>query len=258
MKHLDEEELVLYFYGESRRAGQIDRHLGECADCAARYADIAGTLALVETPEAPARDESYGEEVWRRIRHDLADQEPVGWTAWFAWHRSALTVAAVASVLLVAGAVGLGWSARRRPAPAATAAVTAAPPVGAGAAERVRLVALGDHLEQSERVLLDLVNAEGPLVDVSAPQAWAAALIDSNRLFRDAAERAGDEEAAALLDDLERSLLDITHGPSKLTAAELDRAIQQLDTTTLLFKIRVLSDELHERELAPVKPQTTL
>jgi len=256
MKHLDEEELVLYFYGESRRAGHIDQHLGECADCAARYAEIAGTLALVETPDVPARDESYGDEVWRRIRHDLADQEAVGWTAWLVWHRTAVAVATTCT-LLVATAVGLGWSARRRPAPAA-ATTTGATALAAGAAERMRLVALGDHLEQSERVLLDVVNAEGSLVDVSAQQAWAASLIDSNRLFRDAAEHAGDQDAAALLDELERSLLDITHGPSKLTAAELDRALERLDATTLLFKIRVLSDDLHERELAPTKPGTTL
>jgi len=258
MKHLDEEELVLYFYGESRRAGQIDRHLGECPECSSRYAEVAGTLALVEAPDTPARDESYGEDVWRRIRHDLADQEHVGWMAWLVWHRAALAGAAAACVLLVATVVGVSWSSRGAAGSAAASQAAAGAALAPGAAERVRLVALGDHLEQSERVLLDVVNAQGPLVDVSAQQTWAAALIDSNRLYRDAAEHAGDEDAAALLDELERSLLDITHGPSKLTAAELDRALERLDATTLLFKIRVLSDELHERELAPAKPRTNL
>ena len=258
MKHLDEAELVLYFYGESRRAGQIDRHLSECPECSSRYAEIAGTLALVEAPATPARDESYGEHVWRRIRHDLADQEHVGWMAWLVWHRVAVAGAVAACVLLVATAVVLSSWPRRAPESSAATSNAAAVAALPAAAERVRLVALGDHLEQSERVLLDVVNAQGPLVDVSAQQTWAAALIDSNRLYRDAAEHAGDEDTAALLDELERGLLDITHGPSKLTAAELDRALERLDATTLLFKIRVLSDELHERELAPAKPRTNL
>ena len=36
-----------------------------------------------------------------------------------------------------------------------------------GADERVRLAAIGDHLEQSERVLLELLNADGVRIDVS-------------------------------------------------------------------------------------------
>ena len=38
----------------------------------------------------------------------------------------------------------------------------------------MRLAATGDHLEQSERVLLNLVNAEGPTVDLTDEQTWAA------------------------------------------------------------------------------------
>jgi len=107
-------------------------------------------------------------------------------------------------------------------------------------------------------VLLDVVNAEGSPVDVSSQQVWAATLVDSNRFYRDAATRAGDEEVASLLDDLERSLLDLVHGPSRLTPAELDEALVRLDAATLLFKVRVLSDELHEREIAPARIRKTL
>lgn len=254
MKHLTEDDLVLYFYGESRRAGQIDRHLGECAECVARYKDIAGALALVGTPDTPARGERYGEDVWQRIRHELPEQETVGWLAWVAWRR--VPIAACAALLL---AVAAGLLLHSRPPHTPSPVVQIAADDHAGdASERVRLAAIGDHLEQSERVLMDVVNAHGPSVDVSTQQALAESLIDANRLYRDAAAHAGDDDVAALLEELERGLLDIVHGPSKLTPAELNHAIRQLDATALLFKIRVLTDELRERERAPMKPRTTL
>jgi hypothetical protein len=257
MKHLTEDDLVLYFYGETKRAGQIDRHLGECAACAALYRGIAGTLALVAAPDAPPRDEEYGADVWRRIRHELPEQEQVGWFAWLQWHRLAL--ATVAALLIAAVGAGRMWTAGRpAPAPPAHAAAAVADTSLADASARARLEAISDHLEQSERVLLDVTNAQGKSVDVSAQQAWAASLIDANRLYRDAATSAGDTDVAALLDELERGLLDIVHGPSRLSAAELQRAVVRLDAATLLFKIRVLSDELRERQLAPAKPGTTL
>ncbi|HEX4346966.1 MAG TPA: hypothetical protein VHZ73_05300 [Vicinamibacterales bacterium] len=256
MKHLTEDELILYFYGETRRAGHVDQHLSQCAECAAVYRDIAGTLTLVATPDTPERGEYYGEEVWQRIRQQLPEQEQVGWFAWMNWQRAAFAAAAV--VLLVVAGAGQLWTARHPAAPAQAAMPVVDTRLAADATERVRLAAIGDHLEQSERVLLDVANAQGKSIDVSSQQAWAASLIDANRLYRDAALHAGDEDVASLLDELERGLLDIVHGPSTLTPAELDRALVRLDATTLLFKIRVLSDELRERELAPAKPRTTL
>jgi hypothetical protein len=198
--------------------------------------------------------------VGQRIRRELPDQEQAGWRGWLRWNRVALAGAA-AALLVAAVVAGRAWprpGSARTAADAANAAAATAGGAGLDASDRVRLAAIGDHLEQSERVLLDVVNAEGSPIDVSAQQIWAAALIDSNRLYRDAAARAGDADVANLLDDLERGLLDIVHGPSKLTAAQLDETLVRLDAATLLFKVRVLSDELHERELAPVKRPKTI
>ena len=263
MKHASDDELILYFYGESRRAGAIDRHLGECADCAALYREIAGPLALASPPDTPHRDEHYGEEVWQRIQHNLPDQDhQAGWLAWLQSHpgrRVMLATAASAAIVVAAFGAGHVWTpGARHPAAHDAADTGASDSARLESIERVRLAAIGDHLDQSERVLLDVTNAEGSPVDVSAQQASAASLVDANRFFRDAASAAGDEQVATVLDDLERSLLDIVHGPSKLTPAELDRALVRLAAATLLFKVRVLSEELHERELTPVKPRTSL
>ena len=248
MRHITEDELVLYHYGEARRRERIDAHLQSCAECAATYRAIAETLALVSEPEIPERDDRYGLEVWQRIRHDLPVQD-APW--WIAWYRPA-AAAAVAVLVVAAFIAGRYWpNGTNQPATPMQAA-----DVLADASERVRLVAISDHLEQSERVLLDLVNAGGREVDVRDQQAWAADLIDSNRLYRHAAERAGDDTVASVLDELERQLLEIVHGPSTLTPAELEAVRARLDAAALLFKVRVLSDELREREFAPNPKRT--
>jgi hypothetical protein len=190
-------------------------------------------------------------EVWQRIRARLPEQEVPWWQPWFEWRLVA--TAALVAVLVVAAFIAGRWSPLRTPiGPAAVAWVD---PSEDGA--RVRLAATGDHLERSERMLLDLVNADGPRVDLTAEQAGAADLINSNRLYREAATRAGDALVANVLDELERSLLEIVHGPSTAMPAELDEVRTRVGAAALLFKVRVLADELHEREVAPVQRRNT-
>jgi hypothetical protein len=254
MTHYTEDDLILYYYGEGRGRdrAKVEHHFESCAECCAAYQALAATLELIAGPDVPERDESYPMEVWQRLRARLPDQEAPWWHGWFEWR---LVAAAAAVVVLVLGAFVAG---RLSPlgAPSAPTAASAVDVTGSEA--RVRLAATGDHLERSERVLLDLVNAEGPTVDLTDQQAWAADLIDSNRLYREAATRAGDTLVANVLDDLERSLLEIVHGPSMPRPAELDEVLTRGDAAALLFKVRILADELHERETAPVQPRKTI
>lgn len=246
MGHYTEDDLILHHYGEGRRGDELDQHLHTCATCGALYREIAGTLAIVRDVGIPERDDRYGLEVWQRIRHDLPSQEAPWWT------RPGL--AGVAALVIVAAFMAGRFSTRPTGArPSSVRSDEAAPDAG----ERVRLAAISDHLEQSERVLLDIINADGQSVDVSGAQNWAADLIDSGRLYRHAAERAGDETAAGILDELERHLLEIVHGPSTLTPAELGAVRARLDAAALLFKVRILADELRERELESVRPRKT-
>jgi hypothetical protein len=245
MRHYDEQALILHYYGEDRRAGgAVDRHLEECAACATEYRNICATLGLARDPDAPTRGERYGLEVWQSIRHRLPEREASAWRAWITWRPMALGVAAA---LLVAAAFVAGrLSTPAAPSPGPAPSVTA----DAGRL-RVMRAAISDHLERSERVLVDLANARGPRVNISDEQAWAADLVDSNRLYREAALQAGDRSTAAVLDDLERSLLDVVHGPSTLTAEDLDHLRARLDAAALLFKLRILHDDLRERQAPP-------
>jgi hypothetical protein len=249
MTHCSEDELILQYYGEG--SPEVERHLAACAECTSASRSLVETMQLVPMSAVPARDDSYPMEVWQRLRGRLPERHAPWWQAWFAWKPMA-AMAAVAILVLAAFVAGRMWP---RPVPAA---VTATSSIDAAAGDRVRLAATGDHLERSERVLLDLVNAQGDRVDLSDQQVWAADLIDSNRLYRDAATLAGDLFVANVLDELERSLLDVVHGPSTVTPAQLDDVRTRVDAAALLFKVRVLADELHERESAPVPTRKTL
>jgi len=250
MKHCSEDDLILHYYGEQNGSVDVGAHLASCSGCAKTYESIVGALQLVSTPDVPDRPDSYPLEVWSRVRTRIEELPSPWWHAWFTWD-TVWTASAVAAVVCAAFVGGRVWP---EPVPAAT---PAAPAIDAEAGERVRLAAIGDHLERSERVLLDLVNAEGDRVDLSAEQNRAAELIDSNRLYRDAALPARDPMISSVLDELERSLLELVHGPSAPTRAELDAVRARLDAPALLFKVRVLADELHEREMASLQPRKT-
>jgi hypothetical protein len=254
--HYQEDDLILYYYSEGRRRADIERHLDECGACASTYRSIAQTLALVAAPEPPARGDQYGLEVWQRIRHRLPDQDAPWWLAWLRWDR--LVLASAAAVLLIAAFVaGRVWP-RQTPAaaPSAAAPTAASATALANGRQRVLLSSVADHLDRSERVLTDIMNATDTR-DISAEQRWADDLLATSRLYRQDAEDAGEQSVAAVLDELERNLLEIVHSPSTISAAELTQIRNRIDAAALLFKVRVLSDELRQRESAPAGASVT-
>jgi hypothetical protein len=250
--HFTEDDLTLYYYGEGRRRHDIERHLESCDGCAATYREITATLAMIAAPEVPERGDQYGLEIWQRIRHKLPEQEPSGWAALGAFLRPGrLAFAAAAAMLMIAAFVaGRVWPGQPSPVPAVSAPQTAAASAaGADSRQRILLTSVADHLDRSDRVLTDIMNA--PRGDISTEQRWAADLLDASRLYRQDAVDAGEGSVASVLDELERSLLEIVHSPSRISAADLEQIRRRIDAASLLFKVRVMSDELRRREDAP-------
>jgi len=70
-------------------------------------------------------------------------------------------------------------------------------------------------------------------------------------LYRQDAIDAGEQSIASVLDDLERNLVEIVHSPSTISAADLEQIRRRIDAAALLFKVRVMSEELRQRENAP-------
>jgi hypothetical protein len=244
MKHLNDEEIILRYYGESDDG---IAHLEECQECAARYASLAGVLDAVDAFPLPERGPEYPQEIWQRIERDVAASRRARWPLTAPWRWVAATAAA--ALLLVAGFLAGRQSVS---APKQESLVAADPLAG----ERVLLVAVADHLERSQMVLVELANTnpkfnrEGNL-NISSEQERAEELVTENRLYRQTAQYTGQTAVAGVLDELERVLLDIAHTPSEISPQELEGLRQRLQSEGILFKIRVLRSNVGMQQPAP-------
>lgn len=256
-RHYSEDELILHYYGDdergwrfgpaARRRRGIEQHIDECADCAALYRELTGTLQMIGAPAVPERGAQYGLEVWQRIRARLPEPEAPWWVRWLRWDRLA---AAGAAIVVAAFAAGHLWPGAPEIPPAPSASLKTADTATKNGRERILLTSISEHLDRSERVLTDIMNApDGG--DISTEQRWAEDLVSTSRLYRQEAADAGEQTVATMLDELERNLLEVVHSPSKMTAAQLNDMRQRIDAAALLFKVRVLGDELRQRENAP-------
>ena len=245
MNHLTEEQLVLYYYGEEY-SGEGDApvagdHLAACSACRESYASLQRVLNSLDAVPAPETAADYGAEVWRRVERRLPFARV--WLPAPGW-RWAVAAVAMAGLLVAAFLAGRFYpTPARRPAPLAAA--------DPQATERVLLVAVGDYLERSQMVLVELANANPKdKLDISAERERAADLVSESRLYRQTAAHTGDTAVASFLDDLDRVLLDISHAPSELPAQDLEKLRQRLEAEGILFKIRVLGSNVRNLEQA--------
>jgi hypothetical protein len=251
MKHLEEEDLILYHYRDGEGLTEAEGHLAACGECRARLKELEGDLELVKAPETPTRGENYGAQVWDGIRAHLPQKETKA--RWWAWPR---LVTAGAFAALLVGAFLLGRFYQGASGPTTNTAVTSTAATQQQVRERVLLVAVGDHLDRSQMLLVELSHAEGKgEVDISNEQRTALDLADSNRLYRTTALEAGDTTMAAALDDLERVLMEIGHEPPKISEARLKELQERIQAQGVLFKVRVIRGNV-QQETAPTSEKT--
>jgi predicted anti-sigma-YlaC factor YlaD len=243
MNHLSEEQLVLHYYGEEAGAPDAVSHLDRCPECRALYSSLQRVLNMVDALPVPEPGLDYAAEVWSRIGHRIPARR--SWLPRAPW-RWAAAAAAFAGLLVAAFFAGRSHPA----APAQPAGIAAADPQSR---ERVLLVAVGDCLERSQMVLIELANADPKsALDIGAEQARASGLVAETRLYRQTADRAGDAAVAGVLDELERSLLEIAHAPSPIQPRDLEALRENFARQGILFKIRVLDSNLRNREEVPL------
>jgi hypothetical protein len=250
--HPSEDDLVLYHYRESGRAGEIGAHLGTCESCRSSYRALTGVLAAVESAPVPEPDEAFEERVWRRLEPRLAGTARPRWTTIFQPWRLALA-GAVATLVVAAFLAGRHFpsspASPASPAPPVTEAASHEP-----ARDRILLIAVGDHLERSQMALVELVNAQAQdEMDISGEQRRARDLVSANRLYRQTAAREGEIAVASVLDDLERVLLEVAHSPSRLSSSEFDEMRQRIESQGIIFKVRVVESNVRERQRQPAR-----
>lgn len=239
MKHVSEEQLILYYYGEAKQPQEIKAHLAACELCNTEYSKIERTLAQVEPISAPEPDAVYEQKLWYRLQPKIAKQvRSSRWTLFpkLGW------IGAVAVLVIAAFLAG-------RYLPRTT---TTPPPIekvalGKPNTERIILVTVGEHLERSQMLLVEIMNADGKgATDLTMEQQQARDLLDANRLYRQSAQRTGDPAITRTLDELERVLVEVANGPSEVSDQELSSLRKQIESQGLLFKIRVIGSKVRQ------------
>ena len=256
MKHMTEQELIAYREGVVEQRAAISEHLAACHECREELERIEVVLAALDTLPVPDPGADYGRRVWQQIASRLPERPEAWWQAWF--HPRRLGAAGAIAALVVAAFL-MGRITRRDTRPdniASTEQVR----------ERVLIVAVGEHLGHSERMLVELSNAEpsNPAqkqVNISAERGRAEDLLQENRLYRQTALQEGDTGLASTLDELERVLLDVAHSPEEVTPKQLEAIRQKIEARGILFKVRVVGKELQQRQEAaqpaPVQNSST-
>jgi hypothetical protein len=258
-QHITDEDLLLDYYGEgsAETRAVMRAHLDTCADCRMLDHELRGVLALVDAEPAPDAPEGFERELWARLEPQIAQRHPAAGVAtgfvraggWSAFTR-ALSLDlprwafAAGAVALALGSFTLGRSWEARPeAPAESAADTQA------LSERLLRTEVEEHLERSQRVLMELVNADdaAPVV-LASDRARAADLVADGRLYRRSFEVLGDTDTRDLLEDVERVLVEIANGPPADTSKDLSGVRARISDQDLIFRLRMMTAEMQERE----------
>lgn len=249
MRQPTDDELILHYYGESPEPEEMDRLIESSADLRGRWAELRRILDAVEEPPVPEPSHFFESRVWNRLESEVVRGErrrAGGLRSWLVPRREWGLVGAMVLLLVLSFAAGRFWP--RDESAVSTASLDRI-------RERILLVTVAAHLERTEMLLVELANARGNGVyDLTAERLLAAELKGSNRLYRQTALQAGQPELAALLEDLERVLLELAHGPDEMPSEDLGALRLQVDEGDLLFKVRVVGSRLRQETRTDNRP----
>lgn len=233
MQPVTEDTLILLYYGEleSCDAEAVRSVLAQDADLAERFARLSAELATLPEPAMPERDENYGRRVWARVDAAL-DEAPR--RAWLPAFRGGLRLA---GGLLVVGMVAVVAFEMGRMSPAAPTLVNT-PPVSENRDTRLLEASLVNHFDSADRLLTEIANNQPGEIDIESEKEWAKVLLVANRLYRFAAEQAGQHRIAQLLADMEPVLIELANGAGQLTPDEYRLLRQSISERNLVFKVR--------------------
>jgi hypothetical protein len=250
--HLSEETLILHYYNEAESAAAVDAHLSACAACRGEFQRLRQVLTLVDLDEAPEPRPGFERDIWARIAPAVAQPRP----SWFArlFQAGPRWAYAGGIAVLVLAAFVAGRISRETPAGTATTTLAA----DADLSKRILVVAVVDHLDRTEMMLVELLNSD-PSDDSpsSAGASKARELVAENRLYRASATQAGDESVTTVLDDLERVLIEIANTPETAGPEAFEALRQRIASQGLLFRVRVVHSEMRERERRTVAGSTS-
>jgi len=243
-----EQQLISYYYGDAGDAAAVERLLASDPSARQLLEELSALLDQVKPSEPPERGEDYPRRVWQKVQWRLEPQLRFRW-----WEFLTLRQV-VPAVLLAAFIIGAFLVGRYAGGPESSPA--------AGISERARrqilLVAVADHLERSQLVLVELLNT--PLqesVGMSTARPQVGDLLTDTRLYRTSAADSGNVLIADVLEELERVLIELRHGPEQMSPRDIERLRRSLDEQGTLFKIRVLNSQIRQQQQSSVRSVET-
>lgn len=263
MDTIRDSDLILYHYRDGLDAeaiAAIARALEQSPALQQRYAALRATLEAADAQPLPQPDDGFDERLWQRFDTRL-DAESAAMAAPREPHRRGSAAVRrdaaaprrnwlrpAASALALAAALGLGFFLGRQPAqPPATplahevpgAATNAAPGDAAKLSSRVLDAYVAAHLRETEGVVLTAVNS-GNADLLAGNRELAASLIDSNRLYAQAAQRAGNARLANFLQQLEPLLIELAN-PTPADPIQGSEGLRDyVDKSDVLFQLRAI------------------
>ena len=240
MNHLTDEQIALHCSGDAGNGAEINQHLGECSECRESFEQLKAILAFIHSTPVPEPHENFEREMWLKVQDRLPYVKPTLRQRLFPLHFSPAKWAsamAVAVLILAAFVAGRFWPrGSDRVVPAASAQIDP---------QRVVLVAVGDHLERSQMLLIEIMHTDATRgLDLSREQAQARDLLDSNRLYRLSAQEKSDPGVERMLGQLEPVLAEIANAPRDFSRKDLREIQAQVQSQGLLFKIRVVGSAI--------------
>ena len=245
MKHLTYEEMIEQAYGEVESTAAVERHLAACPQCADAFAELKHDLAEVDRIQAPYRDASYGLQVWAAIAGSLPAYRPKHRSLWGSFWASPWTKGlsfAALTALLVSCAFYAGRLSEQRKMHPPIAHVEPRPQQPK---QPIVVVVLDDHLDRSERFLVELKHADLDSTDMASPMRdEARSLLAANRICQQKADKAADPELTTALDHLDRLLADAANAPGGLNPQSISKLQNEMNADGVLFEVRVLRSRI--------------
>ncbi|MBV9304694.1 MAG: hypothetical protein JOZ45_01055 [Acidobacteriaceae bacterium] len=222
MNHLSPQQLTDAYYGEIDPA--MSEHLKQCSQCAGEYRLLEELLRTVRNMPVPEPEADYENRIWTRLLPQLPQRKSLS----SVWFRPWILTPALLAGLAIAFLAGMLTQQHRHPFG-----------IPEHARERVLIISLSDHLERSQVLLTEFLNAPPETLNLPEERSRARDLLEENRLLRQASVKAGDVARNATLSDLERVLLDLANSPPDLSRDDIQALRDRIREDGLLFKVRV-------------------
>lgn len=247
-----EPEALLLFHYDELPAAEMQRmceRLASDSQLAAEYAELVAFLESVEDPHATEfPDDFYGRRLAARVNEKLPPDSHARTPAGLEWRwlGGGLAAAMALAVVFMLGRFSAEplVDPTNEPLLVENASSNGRQNGEQDAGQlqaRLLNASLSQHLEASSRFLRQVDNANPSTTDVEAEKNWAATLLVANRLYRFAAEQAGQHRVAAVLQDMEPVLIEMANREGELSDEEFSRLRQRIQAQDLLFKVDVTS-----------------